>query len=215
MRHRPDPGAQQMRRGMNGAAGQDDLLAAELLRPAGDDSLHADAALTIKDQLRHLRVGRNGQILPHPGGRIQVADRGRHAPFISVRDGEGEITVLPLGVLVPQEAVAGRLERLSHRLRVFRPQVGEVAPDRDPAFGAVPRTIEVHVTFDFLEVGQHAVPVPAGRAPCRPFVIVGRRAAVGQLAVDRRSATQDTRLFVGMQRRPRGIRIVMRRSPRG
>ena len=51
MRRRADPGAHQMRRGMNGAAGQDDLLAAELLRPASDDRLHADAALTLKDQL--------------------------------------------------------------------------------------------------------------------------------------------------------------------
>ena len=51
MRRRPDPGAHQMRRGVDGAAGQDDLPAPELIRPASDDRLHADATLAIKDQL--------------------------------------------------------------------------------------------------------------------------------------------------------------------
>ena len=51
MRHRPDPGAHQMCRGVNGAAAQDDFAAPELLRPASNDRLHADAMLAIKDQL--------------------------------------------------------------------------------------------------------------------------------------------------------------------
>ncbi len=54
MRHGSDPGAQQMGRGMDRAARQDGLLAAEFLRPARDDGLDADAAVTIEDQLRDL-----------------------------------------------------------------------------------------------------------------------------------------------------------------
>ncbi len=157
-----------------------------------------------------LRVGRYRQVLAHPRAGIEIADRRRHPPLVHVGDGDREIAVLEFGVLVDQEFVAGRLERLARRLGVFRPQIGKDAPHRDAAFVAVPRTVEVHVALDLLEERQHAVPVPSGRAARVPFVVVGRRAAIGELAVDRRTAAQHARLLIGAQRRPRLVGTVVR-----
>ena len=48
MPDRADAGAQQMRRRMDRAAGEDDLAAAELLFAAVDHRLHADAARALE-----------------------------------------------------------------------------------------------------------------------------------------------------------------------
>src|SRR6185312_10056047 len=107
--------------------------------------------------------------------------RRRHPPFINVGDGDWEIAVAELGILVDQEFVAGLLERLRRCLGMLWPQVGEDPPNRDATLLAVPRTVEVHVALDLLEERQHAVPVPAGGAARMPLIVVGRRAAVGEL----------------------------------
>ena len=52
MPDRADAGAQQMRRRMDRAGGQDDLAAAELRLPPLDQRLHADAARALEQQLR-------------------------------------------------------------------------------------------------------------------------------------------------------------------
>ena len=93
---------------------------------------------------------------------------------------------------------------------MVRPQIGKDAPHRDAALLAVPRTVEIHVALDLLEEGQHVVPVPTGRAARVPFVVVGRRAAIGELPVDRRSAPQHPRLLIGAPRRARRIGAVVR-----
>src|SRR5260221_2000626 len=57
--------------------------------------------------------------------------------------------------------------------------------------------------------GQHVVPAPARGAAGLPFVVVGRRAAVGHLAVDRGPATQHARLLVLAQWRAFLLRVVV------
>jgi hypothetical protein len=75
------------------------------------------------------------------------------------------------------------------------------ATHRDAAILAVKRSVEVQIALDLPEVGQHVVPAPARGAARLPFVVVGRRAAVGQLAVDRGTAAEDARLLVFAQGR--------------
>ena len=83
------------------------------------------------------------------------------------------------------------------------------APDRDAAILAVERAVEIEVALDLPEIGQHVVPAPARGAAGLPFVVVGRRAAVGQLAVDRGAAAQHARLLVFAQRRAILPRVVV------
>ena len=61
----------------------------------------------------------------------------------------------------------------------------------------------------FLKIRQHVVPAPARGAARLPFVVVGRRAAVGHLAVDRGPAAQHARLLVFAQRRAFRLGIVV------
>ena len=179
-----------------------------------DRRLHPHAALPLENQFGDLGIGGNRQILPQPRAGIEVADRRRHPPFIGVGDGDRKIPVLPRRVLVLDEFPPRLLERLAHRLGVFRPKIGKNAPHRDAPFASVPWTLEVHVALDLLEVGQHAVPVPAGGTPRRPLVVIGRRTAVRELPVDRRPATQDARLLIGPQRRRPARRGCCAGSPR-
>ena len=184
--------------------------AAELSLAPADPCLHADAAQPIEQQCTDLRIGGYRQVLAHTRAGIEITDRCRHPALIHVRDGDREIPVLEFRILIDQELVAGSLERLTRRLGVFRPQIGEDAANRNAPFIAVPGTIEVHVALDLLEEGQHAVPVPTGGATRVPLVVVGRRAAVGELAVDRRTTAQHARLFIGAQLRSWLIRPVVR-----
>ena len=82
MPDRADAGAQQMRRRMDGAAGQDHLAAAELLLPAVDQRLHADAARALEQQLLDLRVGRDRQVGALARLAIEIAHRGRDALLV-------------------------------------------------------------------------------------------------------------------------------------
>src|ERR1700712_3524705 len=66
----PNAGPQQMRRGVDSAAGRDDFLAPKFLWLAGDRRVHADTALTVEDQPASLGVGGDGQVFPHPRAGI-------------------------------------------------------------------------------------------------------------------------------------------------
>jgi hypothetical protein len=120
-----------------------------------------------------------------------------------------KIAVDKLAVLVGQELEAGQLAGLGHRLRVFGPVRLRNAADRDAALLAVVGTVEIEVVLDLLEIRQHVVPAPACGAARFPFVVVGRRAAVGHLAVDRGPAAQHARLLVFPERRPALVWIVV------
>ena len=210
MAGRPDAGAQQMRRRMDRARRDDDLAAAELGLSSVDQRLDADAARPFEQQLLDLRQGRDRQIVAQPGARIEIADRRRDPAVVEVGDRDREIAVLELGVLVQDVFEPGLVERLGDRLGVAVPQIGEDAADRDAAVLAVPRTVEIHVALDLFEIGQDRIPVPSGGTARFPFVVIGRRAAVGELAVDRRAAAQHPRLLVFAQWRAVLLRPVVR-----
>ena len=184
--------------------------------PRNSVSLPSTSALTptqrvpFEQQLLDLGQGRDRQILAQPRPRIEIADRRRDPAVVEVGDRDREIAVLELGVLVQDVFEPGLLERLRHRLGVAVPQIGEDAADRDAAVLAVPRPVEIHVALDLFEIGQHRVPVPSGGAARLPFVVIGRRAAVGELAVDRRAAAQHPRLLVFAQWRAVFLRPVVR-----
>ena len=199
---RSDAGAQQMRRRMDRAARENDLAAAELLLPAVDQRLHADAARALEQQLLDLRVGRDRQVGALARLAIEIAHRGRDALLVLIGVRHREIAVDELAVLVGQEREAGVLAGLGHRLRMPGPVRLRNAADRDAAVLAVERPVEIEVALDLLEVGQHVLPVPARGAARFPLIVIGRRAAVGHLAVDRGAATQHARLLVFAQRRP-------------
>ena len=105
--------------------------------------------------------------------------------------------------------MAGLLEGVGESLRMPRPVLPRDSADRDAAILAMERPVEIKVALDLLEVGQHVLPAPAGGTPRFPFIVVGRCAAVGHLAVDRRAAAQHPRLFVFAQGRTPLVGIVM------
>ena len=174
-----------------------------------NQGFYPNAACPLEYQLLDLGEGRDRQVAAQPGAGIEIADRRRYAAVIEVRDRDREIAVLEFAVLVLDVLEPGLLERFGDRLGVAVPQIGEDAADRDEAVLAVPRPVEVHVPFDFFEIGQHRVPAPPCRAARLPFVVIGRRATVGELAVDRRAAAQDARLLVFAQWRAVFLRAVV------
>src|SRR5258708_21713971 len=112
-----------------------------------------------------------------------MAHRGRDAllGLIGMRD--REIAFNELTVLVGQERVAGELAGLGYGLRMPCPLLPWDAADGDTAVFAVERSVEVEVALDLPEIGQHVLPAPACSAARFPFIVVGRRAAIGQLAI--------------------------------
>ena len=112
---RADAGAQEMRRRMDRAAGEHDFAAAELLLPAVDHCLHADALRALEQQLLHLRVGRDRQVGALARVAIEIAHRGRDALLGLVGMRHRKIAVDELTVLVGQEGMAGVLAGLGER----------------------------------------------------------------------------------------------------
>ncbi len=209
MADRSNAGAQQMRRRMDRAAGEDDLVASELLFAAADQRLHADAARALEHQFLDHGVGRDRQVGALARLAIEIPHRGGDALLGLIGMRHRKITVDELAVLVGQEGVARLLARFGDRQRVFRPVLFRNAANGNAAVLAVIRPVEIEVALDLLEIGQHVLPAPARGSPRFPFVVVGRRAAVGHLAVDRRAAAQHARLLVFAQWRTIGLRIVV------
>ena len=82
MPDRPDPGPQQHRRRMDGAATQDHLIAAKLGGLAVDHRANADAACILEQQLADLCLGYHGEVAALPDRGPQVAYRRGDAPVI-------------------------------------------------------------------------------------------------------------------------------------
>ena len=76
------------------------------------------------------------------------------------------------------------------------PPVGKEPADGQRARRPVVGAGEVHVALQLAEVGQDPVPPPAVGAHGLPGVIIGRRAAGRDLAVDGRPAADQPGLFV-------------------
>ena len=185
MPNRADAGTQQMRRGVDRAAGDHNLAAAKLLFAAVDHRLHANAARALEQELLDLRVGRDRQIGTLARLAIEIAHRGRDALLGLVGVGDREIAFDELAILVGQEFITCELAGLGNGLRMPRPVFPRDAADRDAAILAVVRSVEIEIALDLPEIGQHVLPAPARGAARFPFVVVGRGAAIGQLAVDR------------------------------
>ena len=186
--HRADAGAHQVGRRVDRAARQDDLAAAELLILAANSGRHADAARAFEQQGHDLRVGRDGEVRPHARLGIEVPHRRRHPALFGVGMGDREVAFDEFAVLVGQEPETLLLERLADGLGVAAPMFARNAAHGNTPLLAVQRSIEIEVALDLLEVGQYVVPAPADGAARLPFVVVGGRAAIGHLAVDRRAA---------------------------
>ena len=209
MPDRPDTRAQQVRRRVDGAARQDHLAPPELLARALHMRHHADTALALEQQLGHLRIRRDRQIGPLTRRRVEIADGRRHPPLVGIGDGDRIIAIAPFPVLIRQVREARRLEGLGRGLGVAGPLLGEDAPHGDAPLPAVQGALEVHVALDLLVEGQHVRPAPAARPARHPLLEVGRRAAVGELAVDGGAAAEDARLLVFAQRRRVVLRVVV------
>src|ERR1700675_109274 len=201
MAYRANAGAQQMRGRMDRAAGQHDLAATKFLRLAIDQRLHADAARTLEQQLLDLRPGRDREVGALARLAVEITHRRRDPMLVLVGVRDREIAFDELTVLVGQEIVAGELAGLGDGLRMSCPVFPPDAADRDAAVLAVERPVEVEVALDLPEIGQHVLPAPAGSAARFPFIVVGRRAAIGQLAIDRGAAAQHARLLIFAQGR--------------
>ena len=152
-------------------------------------------------KLPDLRVGGDRQIGALARVAIEIAHRGRDALLGLIGVRHREIAFDELAVLVGHERIAGLLAGLGDGLRMPGPVLARDAADRDAAVLAVERPVEIEVALDLPEIGQHVVPAPARGAARFPFVVVGRRAAIGQLAVDRGAAAQHARLLVFAQGR--------------
>src|SRR6202158_1619579 len=190
-----------MRRRMDRAAREDDLAAAELFFPAVDLRLHTDAARALEQQLLNLRVGRDRQIGAAARLAVEIAHRRRDALLGLIGVRHREIAFDERAVLVGEKRIAGELAGLGNRLRVPGPVLLRDASDRDAAILAVERPVEIEVALALLEEGRYVVPAPAHGAAGLPFIVVGRRPAVGHLAVDRGAAAQYARLLILAQRR--------------
>ena len=88
--------------------------------PAGGPD--ADAAGALEEQRLHLRLGHERKVLAHARAWIEVADRGRDAPFVDIGDGQREIAFLEFSVLIRQvlEACASRASAAAFACSVHR-----------------------------------------------------------------------------------------------
>src|SRR5690606_31976148 len=56
--------------------------------------------------------------------------------------------------------------------------------------------VAIEIPFELAEIGKHGLPPPLGAAVFGPPVIIGGGAAIGDKAVDARSAAEESRLLV-------------------
>src|SRR5690606_39257 len=187
---------------MDRPAADDDFMSVEgfgLSVPLGDDS---NGTPPIEQELANLRLRLDRQVLPEPGAGIEIADGGGNSSVECVRDSEREIAVTPLAVLIEDVFEAELGEGFGARPGEAGPQLGEDPAHRNTALIAVPVVLEVHVPLELAKVRQDIPPAPTFCAERLPFVVIGRRAAVGKLTVDAGAATHYPRLLVLPRHRP-------------
>src|SRR5215472_12280288 len=111
MTRRPDAGAQQMRWRVNRSGRDDDFAASEFDFLAVYKRSNPDAVRPLEYQLLDLHRGRNLEIAPQPGARIEIADRCRYSPLVEIGYRDREIAVLELGILVLDVFEASLIKR--------------------------------------------------------------------------------------------------------
>src|ERR1700724_1762864 len=122
-----------MRWRMDRATREDDFAAAELLFPAVNLRLYADAACALEQQLLDLCVGRDRQIGAPARFAIEIAHRRRDALLGVIGMRHREVAFDELAVLIGQERVAGEPAGLGNGLRVPGPVLPRDASDGDAA----------------------------------------------------------------------------------
>ncbi len=192
VRRPPDARQLQQLRRVDRAAGEDDLAALDPLRPPTLPlDVDGDGAPAVEHDLGDERPRPDGQVAPAPDG-LQVRLRGAQPAAVVDRPVERReallaVTVDVLGQLVAG-LLAGREERPEQRARRRSALQDERAVMPAPRVVGRGREARLHP----LEVRQ-AVGVVPRRHPRirRPALVVERVAALEDLAVDARRATQD------------------------
>ena len=93
------------------------------------------------------------QVVAHPGARIEIPNRRRDPPLEGVGDGDREMAVDKLAILVGDIVEAHFLIDLGNRLGVLTPQVRENPPDGNAALLAVQWSLKIHIPLDLLKIG--------------------------------------------------------------
>src|SRR5262249_51175364 len=136
-------------------------------------------------------IGQEGQVRAAARLRVEVGRGGRDAPVVEVVDGDREVTRSEVFVLVLDVGETGVEEGVGGGAGEGGPVVADDAPDRQRTIPTVHRPLEVEVTLQTTEKGQHAGPIPAIRPQGGPPVVVRRLTAVGHHPVDTRPAAHD------------------------
>src|SRR4051794_40953155 len=142
---RTNAGAQEVRRRMDCAAGENDLAAAEFLLPSVDDSLDADALRAFEQQFPDLGVGGDREIGALAGVAVEIAHRRRDARLVLIGMRDRKIAIGELAVLVRQELMASLLEGFGECLRMPRPVLPWNSANRDTAILAMERSVEIKI----------------------------------------------------------------------
>src|SRR5205807_2440740 len=157
------------------------------MRDAVAQELDAARPAVFDDDPRRMRVGADRQVRTPPR-LVQIGARRAPAPLAVGRALEGAGAFL----LAIVEIVVARQPGLDPR---GNESIGQFPADRlvhdaqRPA-GAVCCARAALLVLGFLEIGQHAVPIPAGAAALPPEIVIGRVAAHIDHAVDRAGAAQ-------------------------
>ena len=87
-----------------------------------------------------------------------------------------------------------------------RPLLKRHPADGQRAVGPVQGAGKVPILLQLAEEGQHIPPAPAGGAAPFPFLVIFRHTAIGQLAIDRRAATDNPPLLIAARGQRPGTR---------
>ncbi len=117
----PDPGAHQHRGCLDRAGAEDDFACAEFALLAVDGRGHAARALSVEQQLRNIRAGRDRQVRPRAHRRIEIADRRRGATRRRVAHRQRTVAVAEIAVHVGDKRHLPRLRECVSRARDRRP----------------------------------------------------------------------------------------------
>jgi hypothetical protein len=194
--------ARSRKTGERGSAGGED-------HAAGRDDLAADAHAGDLFALHHQPfdhgVGADGQVGPRPRRRIEIAHRRRDALLAVGGQRQREPAILEHPVLVADIAIALGRESARRGTGEAGPLGFRHAADSDRPRLAVQRAVIIHVGLELAEIGQHALPAPARGAEFGPFVVIDRQAAIADLAIDARPASDHPGLAIRLERRPVGM----------
>ncbi len=196
MRPAPDTGPHQKRRRMERPGGKNDFPRGDGLNFPAPAQHRAGRAFAVEDDIFHPGFGADMQIFTRPDLSVQIA-HGRGMPPVirMVGDRDREPAIAEIAVLILYLLITLIFERPGDGKGKLGPFVLLDPANDDGPVLAVEFAAEIDIGLQLLEIGQHAVPVPAFRAKLRPFGIVFGAAAIGHLRIDAGAAADQPRLF--------------------